>query len=105
MLVIYKISVEVTNKWKLFSAEHTVHDSALQTQQKTKSETCSVLQIFTQNFYSQCWTGSFLVTSWLLGWYRDWPVLYNFRGGCRKWLLRHVWEGCWKTGSFCYVWP
>ena len=34
MLMTYDASVEVMNKQKLFSAEHTVRDSALQTQQK-----------------------------------------------------------------------
>ena len=64
MLMTYDASVEVMNKRKLFSAEHTVDDSALQTQQKTKVR--PVLQICTLNFHSQCWIGSFFMAGWLL---------------------------------------
>jgi len=59
---------------------------------------CPVLQIYTLNFFSQCWIGSLLVTGWLLG-EGDWPLLYNFRGGLVQVLYNVTWwMGCLKSG-------
>jgi len=71
MLMTYDASVEVMNKKKLFPSEHTVHNSALRTQQKP---TCQFYYRFThwRSTHSVCiwWqTGSRGKTGERLGQY------------------------------------
>jgi len=44
---------------KLFLAEQTVHDSALQTRQKQRVKRAKFYRFNTLNFYLQCWICSF----------------------------------------------
>jgi len=46
----YDTSLEVTNKEKVFLAEHTVHDSALETQQKQSVKRAQFYRFRTLNF-------------------------------------------------------
>ena len=81
MLMTYDASVEAMNKQKLFSAEHTVRDSALQTQQKQWVKRAQFFSDLNMKFLST------VLYRFVFGGRpapkvgeEDWRVLYYFRG-------------------------
>jgi len=107
MLMTYDASVEVMNKQKLFPAEQTVHDSALQTQQQEWvkrgqfyrfTHWISILFLFWTILVRFWWQAG----SWGEG---DWPVLYHFMEGEVSQVLYIVtWgKGVLKKWHFCYI--